>query len=1343
MAKKLFLTLFFIVSTLLLVSCETTTQSDLEVLVATADGLELEVEVTDNFVLPVTFENEDITVTWQSDNAAIFIVSGNQAIVTRGNQDVTVKITGTFSLGGTSHTADFNIVVKAQESLGSVTVDFTVTLPVGTPMSDDIFIAGNFGLGSNMPEWAPDNVAGKATRIDETTATFSITYQDLTQPVTIEYKWTRGSWDSVEKDINGDEIGNRTEVITADFPTISIDNVVERWADINPDLSDAEKIAQAKDALTAPTDVLADFTLTVAGMHGSTISWVSSDAAITINGANATITRAEADVVVTLTATISIGSLTETKTFDVTVKSLDTQLYSSFELTINVILPSNTPESDDIFIFGNFPASTGLSEWGGADNPLNKFTRDGNTATITIQFSDLTENFTLKYKITRGDWDSVEGNSEGQFLDDREYVITRLLETHEIEITVLTWEDLGIPAESDEVKVEQALNALNLATEVIEGFTLPLTGMHSTNISWASSDAAITIDGATAAVNRGELDVTVTLTASITLGEFTDTRVFEVVVKSLDTIYHDTFELTLVVTLPENTPESDEIFIFGNFPTSTGLSAWGGADNPLNKFIRDGNTATITITFTDLTENFLLEFKITRGSWDEVEGNEEALFRPNREYLVTRLLETHSVEITVLSWEDLGLPLDTEAALSAARDALTIQTDVLEDFTLPILGLHEAVIDWESSDPAITIDGAEASITRGEENQIITLTATLTLGEFTLTKDFEVTVLALEVTYFDTFELTITVEFPEYTPETDEIFIFGNFPASTGLSAWGGADNPLNKFTRDGNSATITITFTNLTENFLVEFKITRGSWDKVEGNEEGFFRPNREYVITRLVASAELTIDVPMWEDLRPPLSAQEQLDEAHMALVIPTTYSEDFTLPLLGLNDVIISWVSSDDAITIDGASATIIRGLDDTPVLLTATLTLGDLSLEKDFEVTVLADGTIQAPDFVLTIHVTIPSYTPENDEIFIFGNFPASTGLDAWGGAENPLNKLTREGNTATITVNFYDLEPNFTLQYKITRGDWARVEGDVNAQYRPNREYIITGALELHSISITVLSWEDIKDFNADPTVVGNLTVINDFLMPEYGEEITRTIRIWTPLGYDPNGTTTYPVIYMQDGQNLFDLYTSFAGEWEIDETITRLMLENDFPGAIVVGIDNAGAGRLNEYTPNWSDTPSAGGALYAQFIVDTLKPYIDQNYLTKPEREHTMIAGSSMGGLISFYIGLSYPEVFGMVGAFSTSFQINTQAARNEFITSLDTTEPLPRLILDAGSLESLDTYVPIVVQELSDAGYPMDNVFAQVVDGQGHNESAWRLRFADSVLWLFSQATGNYVPTT
>ncbi|WP_264230296.1 immunoglobulin-like domain-containing protein [Acholeplasma laidlawii] len=918
MTKRIFLVLFLMIFTFVLASCDGVSQSDLEVLIETAEQIELELEVTSNFELPVTFDNDKIKVTWTSSDSAIFIVTGNQAIVTRGSTDVSVKLTASFTLNDAKHSVDFDVVVKAVESSGSVTVEITVTLPADTPMTDAVIIAGNFGSGSNMPEWDPTSTLGVANRIDATTASITIIYENLTDPLTIEYKWTRGSWATVEKDINGEEISDRVEVITSDYANITIENIVERWADMNPDLTDQQKLLAAKDALTLSTSITEDITLPLVGEHGSVIIWESNHEAVVIDGATGIVTRSETDVVVTLTASLSIGTLVETKAFEVTIISKDAELFTTFELTIVLQLPSNTPVDDDIFIFGNFPENTGLDAWGGAENPLNKFTRDGNTATLTIQFAELTENFTLEYKITRGDWTKVEGSQDGGYLENRTYVITRLLEIHEIEITVATWEDLDVPIDTDEQKLIAAKDGLTIPTTLTENITLPLTGIYESVISWSSNHESIEISGATGLVTRAETDVIVELTATIQLGDLTETKVFEVLVESLDTVYYETLELTITLNLPSNTPLDDDIFIFGNFPENTGLDAWGGAENPLNKFTREGNTATLTIQFTELTENFNFEYKITRGDWTKVEGNEVGAYRPNRTFTHDRTTSTYNLEITVLSWED---------------------------------------------------------------------------------------------------------------------------------------------------------------------------------------------------------------------------------------------------------------------------------------------------------------------------------------------------------QNSL------------------------------------------------------------------------------PTVMGNLTIIEDFLMPEYGENIGRTIRVWTPTGYDLNGTKTYPVIYMQDGQNVFDSKTSFAGEWEIDETISNLIAQGLFDGAIVVGIDNNGANRIHEYTPNWSDTPEAGGGLYLQFIVETLKPYIDANYLTKPEREYTMIAGSSMGGLISFYAGLEYPEVFGLVGAFSTSFQINTLEARQAFINSIDTNLQLPRMIIDAGSEESLNTYVSIVVEELNDTGYPMENIFYEVVSGHAHNEPSWKARFGDALLWLFSQNPGNYIP--
>ena len=137
---------------------------------------------------------------------------------------------------------------------------------------------------------------------------------------------------------------------------------------------------------------------------------------------------------------------------------------------------------------------------------------------------------------------------------------------------------------------------------------------------------------------------------------------------------------------------------------------------------------------------------------------------------------------------------------------------------------------------------------------------------------------------------------------------------------------------------------------------------------------------------------------------------------------------------------------------------------------------------------------------------------------------------------------------------------------------------------------------------------------------------------------------------------------MQDGQNLFDDFESFSGEWGVDELMDSLIAAKVKP-SIIVGISN-GKNRLNEYNPYDNEKFGAGtGKAYAEFLVKDLKPYIDSAYRTLPGRESTTIAGSSMGGLISYYAALAYPEVFGRAGIFSPSFWIAPQV--NELTDSL------------------------------------------------------------------------------
>jgi predicted alpha/beta superfamily hydrolase len=178
-------------------------------------------------------------------------------------------------------------------------------------------------------------------------------------------------------------------------------------------------------------------------------------------------------------------------------------------------------------------------------------------------------------------------------------------------------------------------------------------------------------------------------------------------------------------------------------------------------------------------------------------------------------------------------------------------------------------------------------------------------------------------------------------------------------------------------------------------------------------------------------------------------------------------------------------------------------------------------------------------------------------------------------------------------------------------------------------------------------WQSyVEDRNAEThTVVGNVQVLKELLSPQLGNR--RDVFVYLPPSYTQT-EQRYSVIYMHDGQNLFDAATSFAGEWQVDETMEALSHEG--LEAIVVGIPNMGARRLDEYGP-FRDPQRGGGQgeQYLAFIVETLKPLIDRDFRTYPDRAHTGILGSSMGGLISLYAFFRYPEVFGFVGALSPS----------------------------------------------------------------------------------------------
>lgn len=179
----------------------------------------------------------------------------------------------------------------------------------------------------------------------------------------------------------------------------------------------------------------------------------------------------------------------------------------------------------------------------------------------------------------------------------------------------------------------------------------------------------------------------------------------------------------------------------------------------------------------------------------------------------------------------------------------------------------------------------------------------------------------------------------------------------------------------------------------------------------------------------------------------------------------------------------------------------------------------------------------------------------------------------------------------------------------------------------------------------------------------------------------RNVDIYLPDSYSA-GRDRYPVVYMQDGQNLSDPRTAFAGTWELTETLTRLADRG--VEAIVVGIHHAGDDRLIEYGP-FPDRRHGGGDAdaYLTFVAETLKPRIDRTFRTRPERDATAIAGSSMGGLVSLYAYFRFPMVFGRAGAMSPSIWYG-QAAILDFIQEART--PRGRVYLDVGTHEGAGT---------------------------------------------------------
>ncbi|WP_036213905.1 alpha/beta hydrolase [Massilia alkalitolerans] len=234
-----------------------------------------------------------------------------------------------------------------------------------------------------------------------------------------------------------------------------------------------------------------------------------------------------------------------------------------------------------------------------------------------------------------------------------------------------------------------------------------------------------------------------------------------------------------------------------------------------------------------------------------------------------------------------------------------------------------------------------------------------------------------------------------------------------------------------------------------------------------------------------------------------------------------------------------------------------------------------------------------------------------------------------------------------------------------------------------------------------------------------------------GLERKRQLRLYLPPGY-ATSKKRYPVLYMHDGQNLFDNATAYAGEWKVDETLDALAREGKLE-MIVVGIDNGQEKRMTELNAWDNERIGKGeGREYTDFIVKTVKPMIDKQYRTLPGREHTAIMGSSMGGLASHYALVQYPQVFSKAGVFSPAYW--TAQPSFDFVAA----KPVPkdaRVFLLMGEKEGpqMNADVKRMAEVVKKTGHPAANTVLKIVPGAEHNEAFWAGELREALLWMFA----------
>jgi predicted alpha/beta superfamily hydrolase len=348
------------------------------------------------------------------------------------------------------------------------------------------------------------------------------------------------------------------------------------------------------------------------------------------------------------------------------------------------------------------------------------------------------------------------------------------------------------------------------------------------------------------------------------------------------------------------------------------------------------------------------------------------------------------------------------------------------------------------------------------------------------------------------------------------------------------------------------------------------------------------------------------------------------------------------------------------------------------------------------------------------VRVPELTPPDRRVYLAGDGPA---LGDWSAQGVPLDPRPDGSHHARL-----DLPPGFRGRFLVTPGRWRDAEGDGRDGEVPARELHVTGRL---TVEARVHGW-------GRTSVRYHHDFASEFLPHP------RTLCVWLPPGYDLDPHRRFPVLYMHDGQNLFDPETAFAGNpWYADEVAEREVRAGRVRPLLIVGVANT-VDRIPEYGPKGQGDDRSRD--YGRFLVEEVKPYIDATYRTLPGAADTGVGGSSMGGLISLHLCRWYPDVFGLCAALSPSLWWD----REFFLRESAADEAWPgrgRVWVDTGMREgsseagmrAMAKRVRRLARLFERRGLREGEQFhAEEVEGGTHNETAWGGRFDRVLRFLF-----------